>query len=191
MPTRDDIIIAETRHWLTTAVIGLNLCPFARAVHRGGRVRYFVSTATSTSGLLADLDRELQLLVQLDENEVETTLLIHPFVLDDFLDFNQFLTDADRQLDTLGLVGLIQIASFHPQYQFADLPGTDIGNYTNRSPYPILHLLRESSMGRATQSMPDTSEIWKANLRTMQALGLDGWQALTRAIEGSPAPEPS
>lgn len=191
MPTRDDIIIAETRHWLTTAVIGLNLCPFARAVHRGGRVRYFVSTATSTSGLLADLDRELQLLVQLDENEVETTLLIHPFVLDDFLDFNQFLTDADRQLDTLGLVGLIQIASFHPMYQFADLPGNDIGNYTNRSPYPTLHLLRESSMGRATQSMPDTSEIWKANLRTMQALGLDGWQALTRAIEGSPAPEPS
>jgi len=182
MTTRIEKIIPATRHWLTTAVIGLNLCPFARAVHMGNRVRYIVSTACTPSTLLADLEPELRLLVQVDENDVETTLLVHPFVLDDFLDFNRFLLDADKLLESLGLTGLIQIASFHPQYQFADLVSTDIGNYTNRSPYPTLHLLRESSVLRATQSMADTGEIYRSNLQTMQSLGLDGWQALTRTI---------
>ena len=178
-PDRVDAIIAATRHWLISSVIGLNLCPFARAVHIGNRVRYFVSAAVTTDELLNDLELELRLLERADSEETETTLLIHPNVLDEFLDFNDFLHDADRLIESLQLAGVMQIASFHPQYQFADLASSDIGNYTNRSPWPTLHLLRESSVLRATQSMADTSEIYRANLQTMQALGLDGWRALS------------
>lgn len=179
-PDSHEAIIAATRHWLISAVIGLNLCPFARAVHSGDRVRYFVSDARTTTELIADLELELHFLEQADSHQTETTLLIHPFVLDDFLDFNRFLLDTDELIDTMNLAGVIQIASFHPEYQFADLASTDIGNCTNRSPYPTLHLLRESSVLRATQSMTDTSEIYKTNLQTMQALGIDGWRALAR-----------
>ena len=177
---RHETIIAKTRHWLISTVIGLNLCPFARAVHAGNRVRYVVSTAATTAELVHDLERELHLLERADSNKTETTLLIHPFVLDEFLDYNDFLSEADGLIESLQLDGVIQIASFHPQYQFADLASADIGNYTNRSPYPILHLLRESSVLRATQSMSDVSEIYRTNLKTMQALGLDGWLALSQ-----------
>jgi uncharacterized protein len=173
-------IIAKTIHWLLSCVIGLNLCPFARAVHLGDRVRYFVSNSTTTAELINDLERELRLLERADPNEMETTLLIHPGVLDEFLDFNDFLAVADRLIESLQLVGVIQIASFHPQFQFADLASSDIGNYTNRSPYPILHLLRESSVEQAIASMADTSEIYRKNLQTMKALGLDGWLRLNR-----------
>lgn len=175
-----ETIIGRTRHWLISAVIGLNLCPFARAVYTGDRIRYVVSTATTTSELIADLELELRLLEQADSRETETTLLIHPYVLDEFLDFNDFLQDADELIEAMKLAGAFQIASFHPQYQFADLASADIGNYTNRSPYPTLHLLRESSVLRATQSMTDTSEIYNTNLQTMQALGNAGWRALAR-----------
>lgn len=179
-PDTHEAIIAETRHWLISTVIGLNLCPFARAVHAGNRVRYVVSAAATTAELVDDLEHELQFLERADSDETETTLLIHPLVLDEFLDYNDFLADADRLIESLQLDGVIQIASFHPQYQFADLASADIGNYTNRSPYPTLHLLRESSVLRATQSMSDTREIYQTNLKTMQALGLDGWLALSK-----------
>ena len=179
-PDHHAAIIATTSHWLLTCVIGLNLCPFARAVHMSDRVRYFVSNATTTAELVNDLEQELRLLEQADPDETETTLLIHPGVLDAFLDFNDFLDDADRLIESLELVGVIQIASFHPQYQFADLSSSDMGNYTNRSPYPILHLLRESSVEQAVASMADTSEIYRKNLQTMNALGLDGWRTLNK-----------
>ena len=179
-PDHHAAIIASTRHWLTSCVIGLNLCPIARAVHMSDRVRYFVSDATTTAGLVDDLEQELQLLEHADPEETETTLLIHPGVLDEFLDFNDFLDDADRLIESLQLVGVIQIASFHPQYQFADLSSSDIGNYTNRSPYPILHLLRENSVEQAIASMSDTSEIYRKNLQTMNALGLNGWLTLVK-----------
>jgi len=174
-------IIATTRHWLLSCVIGLNLCPFARSVYMNDRVRYFVSDAVTTAELLNDLEQELRLLEHADPEETETTLFIHPGVLDGFLDFNDFLTDADRLIESLQLGGLIQIASFHPQYQFADLSSSDIGNYTNRSPYPILHLLRESSVEQAVASMADTGEIYRQNLQTMNALGLNGWLSLISA----------
>lgn len=173
-------IIATTRHWLLSCVIGLNLCPFARAVHMRDRVRYFVSNAITTAELVNDLEQELRLLDQADPDETETTLLIHPGVLEEFLDFNDFLEDADRLIESLQLVGVIQIASFHPLFQFADVPSSDIGNYTNRSPYPILHLLRESSVERAVASMADTGEIYRHNLQTMNALGLEGWISLMK-----------
>lgn len=179
-PDHHEAIIATTRHWLISCVIGLNLCPFARAVHAGNHVRYFVSTATTTADLANDLESELQVLDRADPDVIETTLLIHPRVLDEFLDFNDFLGQADQLIESLELDGIIQIASFHPEFQFADLTSSDIGNYTNRSPYPTLHLLRESSVQRATETMADTSEIYRKNLQTMQSLGLPGWLALRR-----------
>ncbi len=172
-------IIEATKRWLVSCVIGLNLCPFARAVHKADRARYFVSTATMAAELLNDLQAELRFLEGVSPDEVETTLLIYPYFLDEFLDFNRFLKKADRLLDSLELGGVIQIANFHPEFQFADLSSSDVCNYTNRSPYPILHLLREVSVQRAVQSMVDTDEIYRRNLETMQKLGLEGWRALT------------
>ncbi len=147
--------IEDTRRWLEAAVIGLNLCPFAKAVHGKGQIRWVLSDARQPKALLADLAQELQFLAAADPQTVETTLLVHPHVLDDFLDFNDFLDVADAALVDLGLDGTLQIASFHPQYQFADGEPDDITNHSNRSPYPTLHLLRESSIARAVASVPD------------------------------------
>ena len=160
------------------AVIGLNLCPFARSVQMGNRVRYVVSTARTSAELLSTLEAELLLLQQTPIDVVETTLLVHPWVLNAFRDYNDFLGDADDLIVALALDGELQIASFHPDYQFAGTAASDISNYTNRSPYPTLHLLRESSVLRATESMPDTGVIYEANLLTLTALGLEGWHAL-------------
>ena len=171
-------VLERTRHWLVQGVIGLNLCPFARAVHVNGRLRYRISSATTESDLLDDLAFELQHLQQADSDSTETTLLIHPCVLADFLDFNRFLDRADALLVRMSLEGILQIATFHPDYEFADLPAADVGNCTNRSPYPILHLLRESSIQRATETMSDTADIYRANLETMRGLGMTGWQTL-------------
>ncbi|MDP1647297.1 MAG: DUF1415 domain-containing protein [Rubrivivax sp.] len=170
--------IADTRHWLEAAVIGLNLCPFARAVHANGQIRWVLSDARDPAALLADLVHELQLLAAADAQEVETTLLVHPQVLGDFLDFNDFLDVADAALVDLGLDGTLQIASFHPQYQFADSQPDDITNQTNRSPHPTLHLLREASIERAVASVPDAADIYERNMQTLQRLGPAGWQAL-------------
>ena len=170
--------IEDTRHWLEAAVIGLNLCPFAKAVHGKGQIRWRLSDAREPRALLADLVQELQLLAAADPQAVETTLLVHPHVLDDFLDFNDFLDVADAALVDLGLDGTLQIASFHPQYQFADSEPDDITNHSNRSPYPTLHLLRESSIARAVASVPDAADIYERNMETLQGLGHAGWQAL-------------
>ena len=171
-------IVLATRTWLEKAVIGLNLCPFAKAPHLGGRIRYTVSVAETPDELRADLVDELETLAEAAPEEIETTLLIHPRVFADFLDYNDFLEVADETLEDLDLVGEIQVASFHPRYQFAGTEPDDIENYTNRSPYPMLHLLRESSVDAAVAAFPDTEQIYERNIETMRALGHEGWRRL-------------
>ncbi|MFT7721511.1 MAG: DUF1415 domain-containing protein [Roseateles sp.] len=171
-------VIADTRDWVVKAVIGLNLCPFAKAVHVNERIRYVVSDAADPEALLKDLARELLALNRADPDEVDTTLLIHPGVLADFLDFNDFLDAADALVEELKLDGVLQIADFHPGYQFDGSAPDDIANYSNRSPYPTLHLLREESITRAVEAMPDTAAIYEHNLDTLARLGLAGWRQL-------------
>jgi hypothetical protein len=172
------LFINATRIWLERAVIGLNLCPFAKAVYHRNQIRFQISTATTTSALLADLTEEMRTLSEADPQILDTTLLIHPHLLADFLDYNDFLSLADQALEDLQLDGILQIASFHPQYQFAGTGPDDIDNYTNRSPYPTLHLLRESSIDRAVEAFPDAANIFERNIATLHKLGHAGWQAL-------------
>jgi len=174
----DEDVIAATRKWIEKAVIGLNLCPFAKAVYVKDQVRYVVSRAQHLDGLLEDLDRELDFLAAADPEEIDTTLLIHPTLLPDFLDFNDFLQLAEAAVDEHGLEGVIQLASFHPQFQFADTSPDDIGNYTNRAPFPTLHLLREASIERAVAAFPEAETIYLRNIETLKALGHAGWDAL-------------
>lgn len=169
---------AATRHWLEQAVIGLNLCPFAKAVHVREQIRWVESPARDAQGLLDDLVRELQLLAAADPETVETTLLIHPHALNDFLDYNDFLDVADAAIDELGLTGVLQVASFHPNYQFAGTAPDDVENLSNRSPHPMLHLLREDSIARAVAAFPDTATIYERNIETLRRLGADGWRRL-------------
>lgn len=171
-------VVAETRHWLNQAVIGLNLCPFAKAVQVKDQIRFAVSDATDAEGVLTDLQDELALLAETDPEQIDTTLLILPDALDDFLEFNDFEDLSDRLLKRMRLVGELQVATFHPQFQFADTEPDDISNYTNRSPYPILHLLREDSIDRAVESFPDAAEIYEKNIDTMRRLGIEGWKKL-------------
>jgi hypothetical protein len=187
-------VVDATRIWLERAVIGLNLCPFAKSVHLHDRIRYFVSDARSSASLLEDLMAELRALDAADPAQCETTLLIHPHVLADFLDYNEFLEQADDAVSELGLEGLIQVASFHPRYQFEDAGPDDIENHTNRSPYPMLHLLRESSVERAVTTYPDTTAIYRKNIETLRRLGHEGWRRLWLAeapqeARARPAPE--
>jgi hypothetical protein len=178
-PASDEAaIIALTTAWIEKAVIGLNLCPFAKAVHVKKQIRYVVSDATTPEQLLATLMDELQLLSDTSPEAVDTTLLIHPYVLNDFLDYNEFLDVADTAVEDMDLEGELQVASFHPQYQFADSGPDDIENYTNRSPYPTLHLLREDSIERAVEAFPDAAEIFEKNIDTVRELGIDGWRKL-------------
>ncbi|MFL6672957.1 MAG: DUF1415 domain-containing protein [Massilia sp.] len=174
----DDAIIGATRRWLERAVIGLNLCPFAKAVYVKEQVRYIVSNATTPEALLEALMNELQHLSDSDPEKVDTTLLIHPFVLNDFEDYNEFLDVADAAVEDMHLDGELQVASFHPAYQFADTDANDISNYTNRAPYPILHLLREDSIARAVDAFPEAAEIFEKNIETMEQLGHEGWDKL-------------
>ncbi|MES2324885.1 MAG: DUF1415 domain-containing protein [Pseudomonadota bacterium] len=174
----DEQIIAATRNWLEKAVIGLNLCPFAKAVYVKQQVRYVVSNATTAEALLETLMNELQHLSDTDPDVTDTTLLIHPFVLNDFLDYNEFLDIADAAVEDMQLEGELQVASFHPDYQFAETDENDISNYTNRAPYPILHLLREESIEKAVAAFPEAAEIFDKNIETMEKLGHDGWDAL-------------
>lgn len=175
-----DAVVAATRHWLTEAVIGLNLCPFAKAVHVKGQIRYAVSDAVDMEGVLADLETELQTLIAAAPETLDTTLLILPQALGDFLDYNDCLFFADRMLKQLRLEGVVQIASFHPFYQFEDSGPDDIENYTNRTPYPILHLLREDSIERAVQAFPDAEAIYERNQETLRRIGRAGWDALMK-----------
>jgi uncharacterized protein len=176
-PTVEEAI-AATRAWVERAVIGLNLCPFAKAVEVKNQIRYVVSDARNSDVLLDHLERELLELSQAPPAAVDTTLLIHPWVLNDFLDYNDFLEVADEMVDALDLTGVLQVASFHPQFQFAGTEPHDITNYTNRSPYPILHLLREASVDKAVAAFPEAEQIFEKNIETLRRLGHAGWEAL-------------
>ena len=176
--TSPSAVEALTRAWVARAVVGLNLCPFAKAVQLKGQIRCVVSDAGDAEALLATLCDELRRLADADPAQVDTTLLVHPRVLTDFDDFNDFLDAADAAVDALGYTGVFQIASFHPQYRFAGSASDDLGNATNRSPYPTLHLLREASIERALRAFPAPESIYENNIRTLQALGADGWKAL-------------
>ena len=177
-----EMVISDTQRWLERAVIGLNLCPFAKAVHVKGLIHYAVSEATTAVELLADLKNELNLLANIDLDlesiAYDTTLLIAPYCLYDFLDFNDLLGKADKLLAKTKLEGTIQLANFHPQYQFAGTEPDDITNFTNRAPYPTLHLLRESSIDQAVEAFPEAEAIFEVNMATMERLGLKGWDAL-------------
>jgi hypothetical protein len=171
-------VLAETRAWVDRAVIGLNLCPFAKAVQVKNQVRYVVSNATDPEALCTQLVEELQFLASADPAQVETTLLVHPGTLTDFLDFNAFLDVADAAVEELGYAGVLQVASFHPRFQFEGTDPDDVTNATNRSPYPTLHLLREESIDKAVAAFPEAERIYEANMRTMLALGPEGWAAM-------------
>lgn len=177
-PITDAPEIVATRHWLERAVIGLNLCPFAKAVYVKQQVRFVLSDAEHEDDLLEELAEELLRLRDTPAEEIDTTLLVHPQVLGDFLDYNDFLDRADDLIEALELDGTLQVASFHPDYRFADTEPDDPGNGTNRAPYPTLHLLREASIDRAVAAYPDADVIVQRNLETMERLGLDGLQRL-------------
>ena len=171
-------VIASTQRWLERAVIGLNLCPFAKAVYVKRKIRYAVTAATTAEELLAELRHELELLGQANPAEVDTTLLIHPRVMTDFIEFHRFLKKADSTIRNLGHEGSLQIASFHPAYEFAGSASDDIANCTNRSPHPTLHLLREASIDRAVAAYPDAAAIYERNIETLRRLGREGWRRL-------------
>jgi len=177
---RTAAILAATRHWLTRAVIGLNLCPFAKSVYVKEQIRYTISAARDFSAVLSDLEHELQWLAEADPQQIDTTLLILPDALADFTEYNDMLYFADRLLQQLKLSGTLQIASFHPDYQFEGSSADQIENYTNRAPYPMLHLLREQSIERAVAAFPDAADIYEKNQVTLRQLGHAGWQALMR-----------
>lgn len=174
----DEQVIAATRVWLERAVIGQQLCPFAAGPYRSNRVRFYVSSQSTPAGLLDDLRRELQALQEADPLQCETTLLIHPQVLTGFREYNDFLDECDSAVEELGLEGELQVASFHPDYRFAGTSKQDITNFTNRSPYPMLHLLREASIERAVASFPNIEEIGPKNMETLRRLGHEGWRRL-------------
>ena len=174
----DAEVLGATRHWLEKAVIGLNLCPFAKAVYVKNQVRLVVSHARHADDLLDELDKELDLLVATPADEIDTTLLIHPTLFDDFLDFNDFLEIAEGVVDEHGLDGVIQLASFHPQFQFEGTEPDAISNYTNRAPFAILHLLREDSVERAVDAFPDADAIFEQNILRLEKLGYAGWKSL-------------
>ena len=179
MPTiAPAIAIADTRRWLERAVIGLNLCPFAKAPHVKGQIHYAVCSGGGRAELLAAPRDKLQALAAADPDQRETTLLIVPDQLADFLDLNDFLDEAEALLDELDLAGVLQVAPFHPRFQFAGTEPDDITNATNRSPYPTLHLLREASVDRAVESFPEAEAIFEANMATLEKLGPEGWAAL-------------
>jgi uncharacterized protein len=179
LETNDEaFVIAQTRLWLEKAVMGMNLCPFAKAVYVKNQIRWVVSKARHTDDLLEELDRELDLLVATPAHEIDTTLLIHPTLFDDFLDFNDFLEIAEHVVDEHGLQGVVQLASFHPKFQFEGTQPEDISNYTNRAPYAILHLLREDSVERAVEAFPQAEAIFETNIETLEKLGLEGWKRL-------------
>ena len=176
--TDHDIILEDTRRWLEKAVIGLNLCPFAKSVYVKNQVRIVVSEARDPATLLEQLMMELKLLAETPSEETDTSLLVHPYVLQRFLNFNDFLEIVDAAVAELGLEGELQVASFHPKFQFSDTTINDISNFTNRSPYPTLHLIRESSIARAVEAFPEAEAIFERNIALLEEMGHDGWQAL-------------
>lgn len=179
----------DVRRWLERAVIGLNLCPFAKAAYAKSQVRIVVSDATTERALLEQLGEEMLLLRGTPADDIDTTLLVHPQVLQDFLDYNDFLDDADALVEAMGLDGVLQVASFHPGFQFADTEPDDITNATNRSPYPTLHLLREDSVDRAVAAFPEAESIFERNMETLEKLGTKGWADVKKSWEDDAAAE--
>ena len=173
-----ETVVAATRRWLERAVIGLNLCPFAKAVLVKNQVHFAVSDADDAEGLLADFARELDALLALDARVRDTTLLVAPLAPADFYTFNDLAARAERLVRKRGLEGVVQVAHFHPRFVFAGTDEDDITNATNRAPYPTLHLLREESMDRAVAAFPDAAAIYETNMKTLRALGPEGWAAL-------------
>jgi hypothetical protein len=167
----DEAVVEHTRRWISSFVIGLGLCPFARRVFDAGRIRYAISPSRDENTLLSDLASELHLLVASPNTKIETTLLIHPHVLGNFFDYNDFLGVVEQLLEVLRLRGTIQVASFHPQYRFAGTEPNAAENYTNRSPYPMLHLLRETSVSQAAGASDEALKIPRRNIETMRNLG--------------------
>lgn len=180
-----DKIIEATRRWLEEFVIGLNLCPFAKHPYRLNRIRFVVEEAENVERLVETVIQELLLLQQLDAKEAETTLIIHPYLLTDFEEYNNFLAIADTLVAQLKLEGILQIASFHPQYQFAETQPDDVENYTNRSPFPMLHLLREESITKAVEQYPNVELIPHRNVDTMRKLGLQTVQQRLDDLTGT------
>ncbi|MDQ6681622.1 MAG: DUF1415 domain-containing protein [Pseudomonadota bacterium] len=179
-PIEPAVAIAETEAWVDRIVIGLNLCPFAKAVQKR-RIRYVHTPAADAEALLGVFCAEARLLTTSSPSAIETTLLVHPSALTDFDDYNDFLGVLDAALEELGWAGELQVASFHPDYRFAGTATGDVTNATNRSPWPMLQLLREASVGAALAGFPDSARIYEANIATMQALGPVGWAALQAA----------
>lgn len=177
-PAEKAAIIVASQRWLERAVIGLNLCPFAKSVHVKQQIRYAISAASDADQLLAELEHEFQILTDTDPKQLDTTLLIHPRAMVNFLDYHFFLAETDALLKRLELDGIYQIASLHPHYEFAGTEPDDIDNVTNRSPYPTLHLLRESSIDRAVAAFPDAESIYERNIDTVRRLNHEGWKRL-------------
>lgn len=170
-----ETVIADTVRWLERAVIGLNLCPFAKGVHTKGQIHYVVSEATDARGLLEDLQRELEALAEISPAKRDTTLLMAPQCLEDFLDFNDFLELVDELVEAMDLGGILQVASFHPRFQFDGTAEDDVTNATNRAPYPTLHLLREDSIDKAVEAFPEAEMIYERNMQVLEDMGIEGW----------------
>ena len=177
-PATDAIVVQDMVRWLERAVIDLNLCPFAKGVHAKGQIHYAVSHATDARDLLQDLAAELEALAEASPDKRDTTLLMAPLCMRDFLDFNDFLELADELVESMDLAGILQVAAFHPQFQFAGTAPDDVGNCTNRAPYPTLHLLREDSIDRAVEAFPEAEAIFERNIEVLEQLGAEGWKAL-------------
>ena len=186
MGERDaEAAIESTRRWVLGMVVGLNLCPFARRVSDAGLIRYVVTDAGDHEELLVALETELVALAAAPRSAVETTILIQPRALPDFPDYLDFLTDADRLVRRLGLRGTIQVAGFHPQYQFEGTTPDAPENYTNRPPYPMLHLLREESVSEVAGDQAALAAIPQRNIATLQALGRTAILARLQSIASS------
>ena len=181
----DDQIIALTRAWLEEAVLGLNLCPFAESVHRNNQIAYYVSRAENESILMEDLVLAIDALLDADPAKTDTAFLIHPFALQNFEEYNEFIGWTMNFLEESSLEAVVQIASFHPEYRFAGTSSDDITNCTNRSPLPMLHLLRESSVDAALTALPQAAQLVEKNLDTLRNLGAAGWNALNDRIHAS------
>jgi hypothetical protein len=178
MPLDAAQVEGDTRRWLERAVIGLNLCPFAKSVYVKGQVRIVVSEAVDAAGALDDLARELDALAAAAPQEVDTVLIVLPEALHDFLDFHDCVARGERLIRKRGLEGVLQLASFHPRWEFAGEDPQDVSHFTNRSPHPTLHLLREDSIARAVEAFPDAEAIYGRNIETLRRLGRDGWNGL-------------
>ena len=174
----DAVVVQDMVRWLERAVIGLNLCPFAKSVHTKDQIHYAVSHATDARALLQDLQRELEALAEASPERRDTTLLMAPLAMPDFLDFNDFLELADELVESMDLAGILQVASFHPHFQFEGTLADDVTNCTNRAPYPTLHLLREESIDRAVEVFPEAQEIFERNIELLERLGAAGWADL-------------